>query len=580
METIDPSAAARRPGRSDLLRAGRWVLGGALVAVVAARLDAARRRAERAFVEALRSTTTAQELVAAGTVGVIEGEEDRILRANPAFCDMLGYAGDVVDRGALRWTELTPPGWDDVDRRLLVELDEVGRAGPAEKAYRHADGHDVHVLISVVRLEAEPFRWVAFVADISDRQAAAARLVAQAESSLELARALAQGRTVDHLARVATSPISGLVGATYCNVGVVRGEHVRVFQEWGVDEAGPPFVEVPLEARRPMTAAVRTRQEVWVRSAQDLVARFPDLAEETVRAGVSALVVLPLWSSDQQLLGALTIAWVEPPTWAVEGTPDAEARARLALIGEIMGTALERALLVEREREVSLSLQLGLLGDPGAVPGVEAAGRYLPSERGTRVGGDLTDVVALGDGRVAVVVGDIVGHGSQAAATMGQLRTAVRLLLRTTDGPAAVMDGLVPFLDDVAAARYSSLFVVVLDRHDATIAYAGAGHPPPVLHDGQRAVLLDGAQNSLLGVAEGGASQRCVPLPPACTLVLYSDGLVEDRATPITDGIDRLARLVDRHAVLSVDELADELLVRMAPKRVDDTALVVVRPQP
>ena len=569
--TDHPARGIRLPDRGALLRAGRWVLGGGLVLGAVARLDGARRRAEAAHREAVRSTTTAQELVASGTVGVIEGEEDTILRANPAFLEMLGYDEGVVRRGELRWTELTPPGWEDVDRRLLVALDEAGRAGPEEKAYRHAEGHDVHVLLSVVRLEEDPFRWVAFVADVSDRHEAAGRLVAQAESSLDLARALATGRTVEHLARAATSPIGDLVGATHCNVGVVRDGVVHVFQEWGTDFDREPFVEIPLDAERPMTTAVATRDEVWIRSADELQARFPDVVEEVERVGVTSLLVLPLWSSDQRLLGALTLAWPEHPT------VDAELRARLALVGEILGSALERALLVERERQVSLELQIGLLGDPGAVPGVEAAGRYLPAERGTRVGGDLTDVVDLGDGRVAAVVGDIVGHGPQAAATMGQLRTAVRLLLRTTHGPAAVMDGLVPFLDDVDGARYSSLVVVVLDLATGTLTYAAAGHPPGVVHHGGEVALLDGAQNSLLGVFDAGAKESSAVLGPGGTLVLYSDGLVEDRRSPITDGIDRLAQQVDRYHDLEVEALADELLVRMAPARVDDTALLVLR---
>src|SRR5690606_7508610 len=149
------------------------------------------------------------------------------------------------------------------------------------------------------------------------------------------------------------------------------------------------------------------------------------------------------------------------------------------------------------------------------------------------------DVVDRSDGRVVAVVGDVVGHGLQAAATMGQLRVAVRVLARSVGGPAGLLDGLAPFLEDVRDARFSTLVVAFVDPAAGSVTYASAGHPPAVLHDEDGTRLLDRAQNTLLGIRGTRHGEQVEPWGPGSTLVLYTDGLVETRSTPVTEGIDR-----------------------------------------
>jgi serine phosphatase RsbU (regulator of sigma subunit) len=280
---------------------------------------------------------------------------------------------------------------------------------------------------------------------------------------------------------------------------------------------------------------------------------------------------MPVRGTGGTVLGFVGVGWDD------HHEVDVATEARLALVAELCGLTLQRALLLEWEHDVSATLQYALLGEMEEPKGLAVASRYLPATQGVQIGGDLVDVVDLHDGRAAVVVGDVVGHGLQAAATMGQLRIAVRVLARTASGPAELLDALAPFLEDVAEVRFSTLAVAFVDGGAQTLTYAAAGHPPAILVDEGRTRLLDGAQNTLLGVRGVDHAEVVVPWRAGSTLVSYTDGLVERRGVPVTEDIERLRLVVDEVASRGVDVVADELLERLRPQRFDDTALLVVR---
>jgi serine/threonine-protein kinase RsbW len=211
--------------------------------------------------------------------------------------------------------------------------------------------------------------------------------------------------------------------------------------------------------------------------------------------------------------------------------------------------ALDNALLYERERDVSHALQLGLLG--GGLPsfeGVVVTAAYRPGTATLEVGGDWYDAFPLESGAVALVVGDVVGHGLEAAVAMGQLRGAVSALAQTA-GPAVLLDRLDSFVEAVPSAATATLAFVELDRATGRIRYACAGHPPPLVvsPDGRVRFLWDGRSaplGSMLGSARGEAVEHLVP---GETLVLYTDGLVERRSAAIDVGLERLARVARLH---------------------------------
>ncbi|MGW9024176.1 SpoIIE family protein phosphatase [Streptomyces sp. NPDC055722] len=267
----------------------------------------------------------------------------------------------------------------------------------------------------------------------------------------------------------------------------------------------------------------------------------------------------------------------------------------LILAEELAGRAavgVDNARRYTRERTNALTLQRSLL--PRDLPqqaAVEVAYRYLPAGNGAGVGGDWFDVVPLSGTRVALVVGDVVGHGIHASATMGRLRTAVRTLADVDLPP----DELLTHLDDLVSHLTTDNESVVGDEPltggiGATCLYAvydpvsrvctlaSAGHVPPavLLPDGTVS-LVRLTPGPLLGV--GGLPFECteLELPEGSLLALYTDGLVESRDRDVGLGLDRLCEAL-ASPVLSLDEACDHLIEAMLPQGpVDDVALVLAR---
>ncbi|WP_042424365.1 PP2C family protein-serine/threonine phosphatase [Streptacidiphilus anmyonensis] len=235
-----------------------------------------------------------------------------------------------------------------------------------------------------------------------------------------------------------------------------------------------------------------------------------------------------------------------------------------------------------RERQVALALQEAMLPAPRLADHHQAAVRYRPAVGALNVCGDWYDLVELPDDRMAVAVGDVVGHGLAAAGVMGQLRSALSAASRVAVGPAQALEVLGLYARAVEGAESTTAVSVHIDWTGHTLAYSSAGHLPPALAraDGT-VVFLDQATDPPLG-----ARPEHVPRPQAeqvfaagDTLVLYTDGLVERRDEDIDTGLDRLARSLSRYRALPPEQLADILLLDLlpAPGATDDAALVVLR---
>jgi PAS domain S-box-containing protein len=249
--------------------------------------------------------------------------------------------------------------------------------------------------------------------------------------------------------------------------------------------------------------------------------------------------------------------------------------------------ALDNARLYEQQREVAVTLQRSLLPRRlPDVPGVRLASRYLPGADGTEVGGDFYDAVELPGGRLGVTVGDVMGRGVRAAAVMGQLRAALRGYALENHPPAQVLarvDALVQALEDgeLVTALYG-----VLDPASRVVTLANAGHPPPLVvgaTGGVRVVRLD--PGPPLGVDVRSFGVVDVQLEAGDTLLLLTDGLVEDRSTPVYEGIEKLvaglatdvrARSGDPDAVCAA---ALDVMGR-GPHHDDDIALLAVTAPP
>jgi serine phosphatase RsbU (regulator of sigma subunit) len=235
-----------------------------------------------------------------------------------------------------------------------------------------------------------------------------------------------------------------------------------------------------------------------------------------------------------------------------------------------------------REREVAIGLQRSMLQPVSPARYPDVAVRYLPAVGSLNVCGDWYELVDLGPGRLAVAVGDVVGHGMYAAGVMGRLRSTLSAAIRAVDGPASALAVLGGYACSIEGALATTVVQTVIDKADRTITYSCAGHLPPVLlQPGRLVVRLDQATDPPLGIRprHAGRPQARVAYAPGATLVLYTDGLVERRGEDIDVGLRRLGDSLARHGELRPEPLADVLLADLGVSggAADDTALVVLR---
>ncbi|MFD5573508.1 PP2C family protein-serine/threonine phosphatase [Streptomyces cadmiisoli] len=237
----------------------------------------------------------------------------------------------------------------------------------------------------------------------------------------------------------------------------------------------------------------------------------------------------------------------------------------------------------EREREVALALQEAMLPACRQVGHHQAAVRYRPALGALNVCGDWYDLVDLvGGRRIGVSVGDVVGHGLEAACVMGQLRSALTAASRVAAGPAEALDVLGRYAHVVDGAESATAVATFIDLDRHVITYSSAGHPPPVLVDADgRIEFLDRATDPPLDARPDPRPrpQARSPFTTGATLVLYTDGLIERRHEDIDTGLNRLAESLARHRNAAPEDLADAVLLELLPPggATDDTALVVVR---
>jgi hypothetical protein len=294
--------------------------------------------------------------------------------------------------------------------------------------------------------------------------------------------------------------------------------------------------------------------------------RAPDGAVASfsgMEGGLSSVLAAPMRAS-----GVLLVGSREPRAWS-----DVE-RHLLRLGAERLAVALEQARMRDRERHVADTLQRALL--PPHMPrmaGAQLAARYVPAEHG--VGGDWYDAFALPGGRLGLAVGDVVGHGVDAAATAVRLRDDLRGLVLQGRDPAGVVAALDALAADEPHGAYSSVLYAELDVKWGRARWASAGHVPPVLVRDGVARALESPGGTLLGAQPMSPwPQRTESLRRGDRLVLYTDGLVERPGEPLDAGIARL--FAGRTAGCDLEALCDALLAARPAAGRDDAAILAV----
>lgn len=311
-------------------------------------------------------------------------------------------------------------------------------------------------------------------------------------------------------------------------------------------------------------------------------AAVPELlgAEHPVPRGQRAILA-PLRGRRRVIGAAVFLRTPDRPAFE---TNDLLVAAQLATHTAL---GIDKAVLYGREAYIADELQRTMLPDSLPQPtGVRLASRYLPAAETARVGGDWYDAIPLPGSRVALVVGDVMGHSMTSAAIMGQLRTTAQTLAQLDLPPAEVLHHLDEQAQRLGSDRMATCLYAVYDPVAHRITIANAGHPPPVLlHLGGRAEVLRVPPGAPIGV--GGVDFEAVELdaPAGATLLLYTDGLVESRLRDVWTGIEQLRERLATTAQLTgldhpppLEALCDDVLDMLGPgDRDDDIALLAAR---
>lgn len=249
------------------------------------------------------------------------------------------------------------------------------------------------------------------------------------------------------------------------------------------------------------------------------------------------------------------------------------------LSGVLDRVAAENHQLYTEQRGIAQTLQHALLPDAlPAVDGLRVSARYIPAASGIDVGGDWYDVVAAGDGRVLLVIGDVSGHGLHSATTMALLRHATLAYAAEDAQPAAVLAKLSDFVNSEDHDYFATVLCALIDVDSHSLTVASAGHIAPLLIDGQRGEYVKLDVNVPIGVPRDSEyGERIVQAPPSSTLVAFTDGLVERRTEILDAGLGRLREMATG-GQLAPDELVEALTRDLASKdHNDDTAIVVIQ---
>ncbi|MFD0331875.1 SpoIIE family protein phosphatase [Streptacidiphilus monticola] len=265
-------------------------------------------------------------------------------------------------------------------------------------------------------------------------------------------------------------------------------------------------------------------------------ARYPHATEIAALGGKQAWAFLPLLVSGR-LSGICIVSFDEPRDL------DADERTLLQVLSGLIAQALERARMYDAEHSRAQALQRGLL--PTALPespAVRTAARYLPASQGL-LGGDWYDVIPLSADRVALVIGDVMGHGLPEAATMGRLRTAVHTLAGLELPVEELLFRLNRIVSELGDDFYATCLYALYDPSTGVCTFADAGHPPPaVVHPDGAVHFAEKATNPPLGAAGAPFTTVDLEIPEGSLLVLYTDGLVESTGRDMDTGLAELAQ--------------------------------------
>lgn len=440
---------------------------------------------------------------------------------------------------------------------------------------RGTDGQ-AHRVIGLVRDATAEVTHSAFVLDLEKRRQRQTDIVERTTS------ALSRAVTVDDVTAALTGPgglarlgadglALALLDNTTLNVIALSGDSLEVVDELGSGRLDPTF---------PLADTVLSGRPRFVSSLGALTRRYPVLKPFVGQLRFQAAAYLPL-VAQARTLGGLALFYRERTAFT------ADERNLCLGLAAIVAQSLQRATLFDEEREFATGLQSAMLPRRiQDIEGGEIAVRYHAAWSGRQVGGDWYDVIALPKERFGIVVGDVQGHDTHAAAIMGQLRIALRAYAAEGHPPSTVLARASRFLAELDTDRFATCTYAQVDLATGTVRVVRAGHFGPLIRHVDGRVGTPQVRGGVpLGIATDFGDEEFpetrLDLVPGETLVLYTDGLVEEPGADIEAGVRTLINEVSAGpagAEALADHLSDRLWERWGSG--DDVALLVLRRSP
>jgi signal transduction histidine kinase/serine phosphatase RsbU (regulator of sigma subunit)/CheY-like chemotaxis protein len=451
------------------------------------------------------------------------------------------------------------------------------RAGPDAGSEGLKSGADDYIV--------KPFRAADLINRVTARLGASGRadssrqaeqLQAQKSKALsELGAALAAAPSVgDVLSALAAAPLGSLVIEGVC-LGLLDGQShlVRCDYAGSVDPIlADRYHLMSQDDPLPIAEVVRNGDSLVITDRSALEDRYGDEGRR-----IGANVTVALRGDDGTVIGAVGLLWRRAMQFSADDVDTIEK------VASLVARAAERLKATEAEHQLAVHLQdrllrVDLLSSAAAVCAV-----YEPASEQMRIGGDWYTTLALDDHRLGISVGDVVGHGLQAAVTMSQLRSGFESAALSEDDPDTVVSTLDRYAAMIPGALCSTLAYAVLDSDARTVTYSSAGHPYPllVLPDGTVGYLQDGHRPTLATASSRTATRSGrAELPAGSLVVLYTDGLIERRGQSLDVGFARLADVSAGLRYEPVGEVCAHLIEALQPTGgfSDDVALIAARP--
>ena len=407
------------------------------------------------------------------------------------------------------------------------------------------------------------------------RLSAAQRVSDRAARLQRVSSALARASTPEDVAAVVVSEGVEALGASggALLVPAQDGEHISVPGVVGYGESLVGQLRTErIDAALPAATALRTGRPIWLESRTERDQHFPEL--RGFEASTVAMCAVPLVVGEHTL-GALRFSFDARKLF------DDDERAFVQALAAQTAQTLQRAESYESERRAALELQRALLPEKVVtIPGWDVAAYYSPAGE-QEAGGDFYDVIPLPGGRLAAIVGDVMGRGVEAAAAMAQIRSTIRAYALDDPDPVRVFERVDRFFDLLELGQLVTVLYLLVDPDNDIVTIANAGHLDPVVVDRDGARVVRTVSGLPFGVFPDDRKLTRIDLPAGSSVVAMTDGLVERRGEDIDRGIERVVVAASEAQQSSARQLLNHVVATASAERVhdDDVTLLVLRRQ-